>query len=166
MLCSDKAHEFKSETKQLLDIVVNSLYTDKEVFVRELVSNASDACEKARYMQVTEGEMADTEVPLEVRITIDAEANTLTVEDSGIGMSKDEMIGNLGTIARSGSKNFVQEHGKAVSIACPVARGEHVSSTSQGKGTPPSLRFAFANCFAAAYGCTSLTRPTICHDHC
>jgi len=103
--------EFQAETRQLLDIVTNSLYTDKEVFLRELVSNASDALEKLRHVQAT-GTLsgASTEdVPLEIRISTDEAANTLTITDTGIGMTKDEMVTNLGTIARSGSKAFVRE---------------------------------------------------------
>ena len=101
--------EFQAETKQLLDIVINSLYTDKEVFVRELVSNASDALEKARHFQATGGDMSDADVPFEIRITADEATRTLIIEDTGIGMTEDEMRLNLGTIARSGSKAFVNE---------------------------------------------------------
>lgn len=105
--------EFQAETRQLLDIVTHSLYTDKEVFLRELVSNASDALEKLRHIQAT-GTLSGTSsteenIPLEIRITTDEAANTLTITDTGIGMNKDEMVANLGTIARSGSKAFVKE---------------------------------------------------------
>lgn len=103
--------EFKAETRQLLDIVTHSLYTDKEVFLREIVSNASDALEKLRHVQAT-GTLSGTSeenIPLEIRITTDEAANTLTITDTGIGMSKEEMVSNLGTIARSGSKAFVKE---------------------------------------------------------
>ena len=99
-----------SETRQLLDIVTHSLYTDKEVFLRELVSNASDALEKLRHMQVS-GEVpaSDEDIPLEIRITTDEASNTLTVTDTGVGMNRDDLMSNLGTIARSGSKAFVKE---------------------------------------------------------
>jgi hypothetical protein len=103
--------EFQAETRQLLDIVTHSLYTDKEVFLRELISNASDALEKLRHLQT----LADTETilepdtPLEIRIETDEANGTLTITDTGIGLSRDDMIANLGTIARSGSKAFVQE---------------------------------------------------------
>ena len=105
---STEEHEFQAETRKLLDIVTNSIYTDKEVFLRELISNASDALEKLRYNQTT-GAVAGDGEPLCITITTDAEAGTLTIADSGIGMSKDELMNNLGTIARSGSKNFVEE---------------------------------------------------------
>eukprot|EP00986_Skeletonema_menzelii_P004752 scaffold1665_cov149-Skeletonema_menzelii.AAC.2 len=104
--------DFQAETRQLLDIVTNSLYTDKEVFLRELVSNASDALEKLRHIQATgtiTGSSDQESIPLEIRITTDEAANTLTITDTGIGMTKEEMVSNLGTIARSGSKAFVHE---------------------------------------------------------
>ena len=102
-----KKHEFKAEVQQVLDIVINSLYTDKEVFIRELVSNASDALEKLRHLQLTEKEIYDEELPLEINIHTDEEANTITIEDHGIGMTRDELVENLGTIAHSGSKAFL-----------------------------------------------------------
>ena len=100
--------EFQAEIKQVLDIVVNSLYTEKEIFVRELVSNASDALEKFRHLHLTESEVFDDQLELDVKISADEEAKTLTIEDSGIGMTRDEMVENLGTIAHSGSKKFLQ----------------------------------------------------------
>jgi len=102
-----KKHEFKAEVKQVLDIVINSLYTDKEVFIRELVSNASDALEKLRYLQLTEKDIYDEELPLEINIRTDEKENTITIEDHGIGMTRDELVKNLGTIAHSGSKAFL-----------------------------------------------------------
>ncbi len=102
-----KKHEFKAEVKQVLDIVINSLYTDKEVFIRELVSNASDALEKLRYLQLTEKDIYDEELPLEINIHTDEKENTITIEDHGIGMTRDELVENLGTIAHSGSKAFL-----------------------------------------------------------
>ena len=107
---SPESHEFQAETRQLLDIVINSIYTDKEVFLRELVSNASDALEKLRHIQVAgETTIADPALPLEINITTDEAAGTLTLRDSGLGMTKTELVSNLGTIARSGSKAFVKE---------------------------------------------------------
>jgi len=100
-------HEFQAEVKQVLDIVINSLYTDKEVFIRELVSNASDALEKLRYIQLTEKEVYDEELPLEINISMDDKENTITIEDHGIGMTRDDLSQSLGTIAHSGSKAFL-----------------------------------------------------------
>ncbi len=101
-------HTFQAEVQQLLDIVINSLYTDREIFVRELVSNASDALEKLRHIQLTEKEVFDDRLPLEINISTDDTANTLTIQDFGVGMTRDELLENLGTIAHSGSKAFLQ----------------------------------------------------------
>lgn len=100
--------EFQAETRRILNIVANSLYTDKEVFLRELISNASDALEKARYVQTHKTNFYDGERPLEIHINADVDNHTLTIQDYGVGMTKDELISNLGTIARSGSKHFVE----------------------------------------------------------
>jgi len=102
-----ETHEFQAEIKQLLDIVVHSLYTEKEIFVRELVSNASDALEKLRHTQLTEKEIFDDNLELEVNLSTDDQAKTLTIQDFGIGMSREELVQNLGTIAHSGSKAFL-----------------------------------------------------------
>eukprot|EP00980_Cylindrotheca_fusiformis_P031631 scaffold26716_cov137-Cylindrotheca_fusiformis.AAC.6 len=119
-----KTMEFQAETKQLLDIVTNSLYTDKEVFLRELISNASDACEKLRHVQTTGVETTDSDRPLEIQITLDEVESTITIQDTGIGMTQDELISNLGTIARSGSKNFIAELQQAGSNdGLDIARG-------------------------------------------
>ena len=100
-------HEFQAEVKQVLDIVVHSLYTDKEIFVRELISNASDATEKLRHTQLSEKDIFDADLDLEIQVTSDEEAGTITIQDFGIGMTHDELIENLGTIAHSGSKAFL-----------------------------------------------------------
>lgn len=101
--------EFQAEIKQLLDIVIHSLYTEKEIFVRELVSNASDAIEKLRHLQITEKDnIADADRALEVNLTSDDTAKTLTISDAGLGMTRAELIENLGTIAHSGSKAFLK----------------------------------------------------------
>jgi len=101
-------HTFQAEVQQVLDIVINSLYTDKDIFVRELVSNASDALEKLRHLEHTEKDIFDAKAELEIRITTDEESGTLTIEDRGIGMSQEELVENLGTIAHSGSKAFLK----------------------------------------------------------
>ncbi len=103
-----KTFEFQAEIKQLLDIVIHSLYTEKEIFVRELVSNASDALEKLRHLQLTEKEVFDDKLDLEINLTTDDQAKTLTIQDFGVGMTRDELIENLGTIAHSGSKAFLK----------------------------------------------------------
>lgn len=105
---TESKQPFQAEVQQLLDIVIHSLYTDKEIFIRELVSNAADAMEKLRHVQLTEGKVADEDLPLEVVITTDEEAKTVTIEDAGIGMTREELTENLGTIAHSGTKAFVK----------------------------------------------------------
>ena len=104
---TSERHEFQAEVKQVLDIVVNSLYTDKEIFVRELISNASDATEKLRHTQISEKEIFDADLELEIQVTTDTDAGTITIRDFGIGMTHDELVENLGTIAHSGSKAFL-----------------------------------------------------------
>lgn len=100
--------EFQAEVSQVLDIVINSLYTDKEIFVRELVSNASDALEKFRHLQLSENDVHQPDLPLEIHVSVDEEAKTVTISDHGLGMTRDELHENLGTIAHSGSKAFVK----------------------------------------------------------
>ena len=109
-------HEFQAEVKQVLDIVINSLYKDKEIFIRELVSNASDALEKLRYIQLTDKDIFDDNLPLEISISTDDVANTITIKDFGVGMTRQELIENLGTIAHSGSKAFLEAVKKGADV--------------------------------------------------
>ena len=100
-------HHFQAEVQQLLDIVINSLYTDKEIFIRELVSNAADALEKLRHTQLTQNSVLDPDLELVINIETDEKNKTITITDHGIGMNRDELTQNLGTIAHSGSKKFI-----------------------------------------------------------
>lgn len=104
-----ESHSFQAETRQLLDIVAHALYTDRHIFVRELISNSSDALEKLRHMQSTGEVVEGSGTELQIRITTDEAAGTLTIEDTGVGMSHQELMENIGTIAHSGSKAFVQK---------------------------------------------------------
>ena len=104
--------EFQAEIKQLLDIVIHSLYTEKEIFVRELVSNASDSLEKLRHLQLTEKDVYDDKLELEINVTTDDKAKTITIQDFGVGMTRAELVENLGTIAHSGSKAFLKALGE------------------------------------------------------
>jgi molecular chaperone HtpG len=101
-----ETHAFQAEVGRVLDLVINSLYSHREIFLRELVSNASDALDKLRFKRLTDSELGDAELPLRVQITSDEAAGTLTLSDTGIGMSHDELIDHLGTVARSGTKAF------------------------------------------------------------
>ncbi|MEO7599071.1 MAG: molecular chaperone HtpG [Opitutus sp.] len=104
--------EFQAEIKQLLDIVIHSLYTEKEIFVRELISNSSDSLEKLRHLQLTEKEIYDDKLELEINVTTDDKAKTITIQDFGVGMTRAELVENLGTIAHSGSKAFLKALGE------------------------------------------------------
>jgi len=100
---------FRAEVSRLLDIVVHSLYSDKEVFLRELISNASDACDKLRYAALTQPELLNETPDFKIEVNVDKKARTLTVSDNGIGMTRDELVENLGTIARSGTAAFLDQ---------------------------------------------------------
>merc|ERR1719346_57554 len=101
-------HEFQAEVNRLMDIIINSLYTDKQVFLRELVSNAADALEKARFHSVQDETFLGDTKDLEVKIEHDPDAKTISITDTGIGMSKADLINNLGTVAKSGTTNFLE----------------------------------------------------------
>lgn len=107
---SNDKHPFQTEVRQLLDIVIHALYSDREIFVRELVSNASDALEKLRLKQLAHSDVYQPDLPLRVSVAIDEEHNTITFSDSGIGMTRDEVVENLGTIAHSGTKRFLEAY--------------------------------------------------------
>src|SRR5512139_257275 len=99
---------FKAETKQLLNILIHSLYKDREVFLRELLSNASDALNRLRFEMVTNQDVLDPQAELKIQITVDKDARMLTIQDTGIGMTREEIIENLGTIAQSGARKFIE----------------------------------------------------------
>merc|ERR1719446_883492 len=101
-------HEFQAEVNRLMDIIINSLYTDKPVFLRELVSNAADALEKARFHSVQDESFLGDTKDLEVKIEYDKDAKTISLIDTGVGMSKADLINNLGTVAKSGTTNFLE----------------------------------------------------------
>ena len=108
-MSATEKHTFQAEIQQLLDIVIHSLYTDKEIFVRELVSNAADACEKLRFTQASGAAILQPDIPAAITLASDEAAGTLTFTDTGIGMTHDEMVKNLGTIAHSGTKAFLKQ---------------------------------------------------------
>src|SRR5580658_7157301 len=100
--------EFKTELKQLLDLIIHSLYTKKEIFLRELISNAADAIDKVRFQSLTQHELTEGDSNWKIKIIPDEAAGTLTIRDNGIGMSREQVVENLGTIARSGTKAFME----------------------------------------------------------
>ena len=108
--------QFKAESKRLLDLMINSIYTNKEIFLRELISNASDAIDKLYYRSLTDKKLKINKDDLKIRIDIDKENRLLTITDNGCGMTEEELDKNLGTIAKSGSLNFKQENEKKKDI--------------------------------------------------
>ena len=106
---SEERHGFQAEVSRLLEIVAHSLYSDKAVFLRELISNASDACDRLRYLALTQPDLAGDDAGYRVTLATDRKARTLTIADNGIGMNHDDLVENLGTIARSGTAAFVKQ---------------------------------------------------------
>lgn len=130
---TSERHDFQAEVKQLLDLMVHSLYSDKNIFLRELISNASDALDKLRFEQLTKADLAQAG-ELEIRLEIDRDKRTLTISDNGIGMSRDEVIKNIGTIAKSGTREFLS-----------------AVKASGGKEVPPELIGQFGVGFYSAF---------------
>ncbi len=160
-LKNQKTMEFQAETKQLLDIVTHSLYTDKEVFLRELVSNASDACEKLRHLQsASDSDVAffDKEKPLEIHIDLDEVESSLTIRDTGIGMASEDIISNLGTIARSGSKQFMNQ-------LLESQEQKDDSGLDAAKGIIGKFGVGFYSAFMVADSVTVTSRPATGSDN-
>src|ERR1700747_80080 len=111
-----ESFSFQAEVVQILDLMVHSLYSNKEIFLRELISNASDAIDRLRLELLSRSELPEAEGPLRIRVSYDSGARTITVADNGIGMSRQEVIEHIGTIAKSGTREFFQ------SLSSDVAR--------------------------------------------
>jgi len=108
---SGETFEFQAEVGRVMDIIINSLYSDKDIFLRELVSNAADACDKKRFLGVTADADAVDQTPPSIKVKADADNQLIIIEDTGVGMTRDELINNLGKIAQSGTKNFMEALG-------------------------------------------------------
>src|SRR5436189_6009048 len=100
---------FQTEVRQLLQLMIHSLYSNREIFLRELISNASDACDKLRFEALHNEALFENDFELRIRVDYDPEAKTITIADNGVGMSRDEAIANLGTIAKSGTQEFLSQ---------------------------------------------------------
>jgi len=117
---SKQTHSFQAEVAQLLHLVTHSLYSNPEIFLRELISNASDACDKLRFEALNNAALYEGQSELQVRVAFDEAAKTLTIEDNGIGMSAQEAVENLGTIAKSGTKAFVDPALHDLDLIVPI----------------------------------------------
>ena len=118
--------KFKTESKKLLDLMINSIYTNKEIFLRELISNASDAVDKLNFKSLTDNDVDIDSADLAIRVSFDKDNRTLTISDNGIGMTAEDLEKNLGTIAHSGSQEFKTENaepGQRCGHHRPVWRG-------------------------------------------
>ncbi|MBP7694401.1 MAG: ATP-binding protein, partial [Anaerolineales bacterium] len=113
---------FRAEIRQLLDILIHSLYTDREIFLRELISNASDALHRLQFEMLTNPDVLDPQAELAIRLTPDKEARTLTISDTGLGMTHDELVTNLGTIAHSGASEFLKSLQAGQKVADLIGR--------------------------------------------
>ena len=134
MSSTTEKHVFQAEVNEVLSLVVNSLYSHREVFLRELISNSADALDQLSFRALTEHGLLGEDTELRIELICDEAAGTLTIRDNGVGMTRDEMIGNLGTIARSGSKKLMQslsaEQKKDVSLILSSTEFTCVSEVS------------------------------------
>ena len=111
MEAKKETHQFKTEVQQFMNIIIHSLYSNREIFLRELISNASDACDKLRFQAQTDPELLGSDTELKIKITADKTTRTLEISDNGIGMTHDDVVENIGTIAKSGTAGFLEAVG-------------------------------------------------------
>src|SRR5436190_11605048 len=138
--------EFKAELKQLLHLITHSLYSDREIFLRELISNASDAINKVRFDALANADKLEGNTDWKIKLTPDKAAGTLTISDNGIGMSREEVISNLGTVAQSGTKAFLEA-------------AKSAGKTGEAPGLIGQFGVGFYSAFMVADKVTVITRP-------
>ena len=138
--------EFKAELKQLLHLITHSLYSDREIILRELISNASDAINKVRFDALANADKLEGNTDWKIKITPDKDANTLTISDNGIGMSRQEVIDHLGTVAQSGTKAFLEA-------------AKQAGRTGESPGLIGQFGVGFYSAFMVADTVTVVTRP-------
>src|SRR3954453_16410919 len=138
--------EFKAELKQLLHLITHSLYSDREIFLRELISNASDAINKVRFDALANADKLEGNTDWKIKLTPDATAGTLTISDNGIGMSRQEVIDNLGTVGQSGTKAFLEA-------------AKQAGKTGEAPGLIGQFGVGFYSAFMVADTVTVVTRP-------
>ena len=160
-------HAFQAETREVLKLVIHSLYSHKEIFLRELISNASDACDKLRFEAVTDARLLGGDGDPAIELVVDAEARTLEIRDTGIGMSRQELIDNLGTIAQSGTRAFLEQAGEGAKGSALIGQfgvgfysafmvADRVTVTSRKAGTIPCGMWKRSSTSLAA-SCVALT---------
>ena len=158
-----QTHAFQAEVAELLNLMVHSVYSETDVFLRELISNASDACDKLRYEAIARPDLLAGNERLAIRLTANPEARTLAIADSGIGMTQQELVENLGTIARSGTKAFLQGLAEAKDGTGLIGRfgvGFYAVFMVADRVEVTSHRAGSDETWAVSY--THLTLPTIC----
>ncbi len=143
-----ETHAFQTEVQQLLQLMIHSLYSNKEIFLREIISNASDACDKLRFQSLTDKKLLEDDEALGIWITLDASKHSVTIRDNGIGMTHDEVIADIGTIARSGTKTFLEKMGLEKTNKDKPADSNFIGQFGVG----------FYSCFMVAKEVTLLTR--------
>ena len=143
-----ETHEFQAETRELLDLMIHSIYTNHEIFLRELISNASDAIDKVHFESLTNRELLEGDDAFEIFLVPDKDSHTFSISDNGIGMTKDELIENIGTIAKSGTKAFLDQLKKA----------KEADESIDDKGLIGQFGVGFYSAFMVADKVTILTR--------
>ena len=161
---------FQAEVKQLLKLMIHSLYSNKEIFLRELVSNASDAADKLRFEALADNTLYEADPDLKIRVTVDKDARTITIADNGIGMSRDEVIANIGTIARSGTREFLDrltgDQKKDANLIGQFGVGfyssfivaDKVTLTTRRAGLPPEAAVRWESDGGGEYALETVTR--------